>query len=216
MGSFDLAPREPRHQLRVGHRVRLAEAVQAQRAELADKRDVAKDGHFKIDVLSSRALAQLMEGVEGVYDGSSLPLDAPPFTPAMAAMLARGDNLGLTLAESPLCRAEFKAHAPTSVGDVAACLARIRPAARQSEGTIVYDDDAIRIVAEAVGCSTAEADGLRRGLAKRDPATASALRARLGASVYAALEAQADEAVHARRINLPVPTFGGLAERCAE
>lgn len=156
----------------------------------ADKRDVAKAGHFKIDVLSSRALAQLMEAVAGVYDGASLPLDAPPFTQSMAAMLARGDNLGLTLAESPLCRAEFKAHAPTSVGDVAACLARIRPAARQSEGTIVYDDDAIRIVAEAVGCSTAEADGLRRGLAKRDPATASALRARLGAPAYTALEAQ--------------------------
>lgn len=156
----------------------------------ADKREIAKAGHFKIDVLSSRALAQLMDAVSGLYDGATLPLDAPPFTAAMTELLASGGNIGVTLAESPLCRTEFILHPPRSVGDIAACLAGIRPAARQSEGHIVYDDDAIHMIADTVGCSTAEADGLRRQLSKRNPGTKTDLCIKMGKQQFNVLESK--------------------------
>ena len=86
----------------------------------------------------------------------------------MKALFASGNNLGITLAESPLCRSEFKSIQPKCVEDIAKCLALIRPAARESEGNIIYDDDAIEIIAKEVGCSEAQADAYRRGLAKKD------------------------------------------------
>ena len=153
-----------------------------------DKRDVAGDGRFKIDVLSSRALAQLVDALHG--SGVPLTLDHPPFTAAMVERLANGDNLGVTLAESPLCRAELRKVQPTCVGDIAACLALIRPAARDSDGTIVYDDDAIHIIAKTVGCTDAQADAYRRGLAKKKPDTVAALVQALGQDAYDALAKQ--------------------------
>lgn len=144
-----------------------------------DKRDVSKEGHFKIDVLSSRALSQLMEGL-GVSRAQAVHIDAPPFTSEMRAMLAAGDNIGVTLAESPLCRSELVRVQPTSVGEVAMCLALIRPASRESGGVIVYDDDAIRIIATEVGCTEAQADAYRRGMAKKDPETLRTLEKALG------------------------------------
>lgn len=144
-----------------------------------DKRDVAGRGQFKIDVLSSRALAQLHETIEAI-PGVELKLDEPPFTAGMIDMFASGNNVGLTLAESPLARAELVEQKPRSVSDVAACLALIRPAARQSKGTIIYDDDAIMIIQKALACSEAEADGLRRGIAKRDKEALRTVEQRLG------------------------------------
>lgn len=144
-----------------------------------DKRDVAGKGQFKIDVLSSRALAQLQDSVATV-PGAVLQLDEPPFTEEMAERFASGDNIGVTLAESPLARSEFIERRPRSVSEVAECLALIRPAARQSKGTIIYDDDAIAIIQKALGCSEAEADGLRRGMAKKDKAALRTVEERLG------------------------------------
>ena len=145
-----------------------------------DKRDVAGEGHFKIDVLSSRALSQLVHA-HNKANGGELHLDNPPFTDEVAELFATGNNIGITLAESPLCREEFMKSRPKSVSDVAACLARIRPAARQSKIEIVYDDDAIDVIQKALSCSEAEADGLRRGLAKRDTKAMAQVRRRLGA-----------------------------------
>ena len=145
-----------------------------------DKRDVAGEGHFKIDVLSSRALSQLVHA-HNKANGGELHLDNPPFTDEVAELFATGNNIGITLAESPLCREEFMKSRPKSVSDVAACLARIRPAARQSKIEIVYDDDAIDVIQKALSCSEAEADGLRRGLAKRDTKAMAQVRKRLGA-----------------------------------
>ena len=144
----------------------------------SDKRDTASSGHFKIDVLSSRALAQLAQCLDEV--GVELELDKPPFTPEMELLLANGDNIGITLAESPLCRAELMDVKPKSVRDIAAVLAGIRPAARQQEATIVYDDDAIDIIREGLDCSEGEADQFRRKLAKRDEEAEAELFQRLG------------------------------------
>jgi len=145
-----------------------------------DKRDVAGVGHFKIDILSSRALSQLVYAMK-LAGCPDLDLSNPPFTEAMVTALATGDNIGVTLAESPLCRDEFKRRKPKSVNDISECLARIRPAARQSKVDIVYDDDAIHIIQKALQCTEAEADAFRRGLAKRDTAAMNAVKRRLGA-----------------------------------
>ena len=46
---------------------------------------------------------------------------------------------------------------------------------------IVYDDDAIEIIQSALKCTEAEADGFRRGLAKRDDKAMTEVKKRLGA-----------------------------------
>lgn len=168
----------------------------------SDKRAAAKDGQFKIDVLSSRALAQLVHVMDRC--GRELHLEDPPFTQAMCDLFARGDNIGLTLAESPLSRGEQRARSPKSVEEVAACMALIRPAARKSEIQIVYDDDAIRLIARAAKIPEAEADCIRRKLSKNDPEAvrmlaatmdpeeAEALRKKLGSlSMYGFCKAHA-------------------------
>ena len=144
----------------------------------ADKRGAASSGHFKIDILSSRALAQLTQCLDEV--GVDLELDNPPFTPEMETLLASGDNIGITLAESPLCRAELMEVKPKNVRDIAAVLAGIRPAARQHEAAIVYDDDAIDIIRDNLDCSEAEADKVRRQLAKRDDEVQAQILDRIG------------------------------------
>ena len=151
----------------------------------ADKRVASKGGHFKIDVLSSRALAQLVHVTDQA--GVTLSLENPPFTEKMRALFARGDNIGLTLAESPLSRGEHTAKKPGSVEEVAACMALIRPAARKSEIQIVYDDDAIRLIADRAGVSEAVADSIRRKLAKHDEEGIHMLRESMGEENAAAL-----------------------------
>lgn len=147
-----------------------------------NKQDVAKEGRFKIDILSSRALSQLIDarryaGLEGPVDFEAGVEDA-----ATAALFHRGDNIGITLAESPLIRKAFMKFRPTCIEDVALCLAVIRPAAREArvaevsadlDAMFVYDDDAISIVAAALGCSDAEADRVRRRFAKGDKTVAA-------------------------------------------
>ena len=146
-----------------------------------DKRDISDTGHFKIDVLSSRALSQLVYAYRVIDGDRPLDLANPPFTDNMMKMFEIGDNIGITLAESPLCRSEFIKQKPKTVEDIAKCLALIRPAARQSKVDIVYDDDAIEIIQKALKCTEAEADGFRRGLAKRDDKAMNEVKKRLGA-----------------------------------
>lgn len=136
---------------------------------LADKRVIADRGFFKIDVLSSRALSQLVYALEKSNLNVTLKLDQPPWDDAMTELLANGNNIGITLAESPLCRSELMERKPCSVLNIAECLALIRPAARQSKCKLIFDDDAITMIQEALGCTEAKADHIRRRLAKKDP-----------------------------------------------
>ena len=146
-----------------------------------DKRDIADENLFKIDVLSSRALSQLSQIMSDV-GREIFPMDRPPFTEKMAHLFARGDNIGITLAESPLIREEFRTRKPKSVIEVAACMALIRPAARHAEGIIVYDDDAIMILKNNLKCSEALADSLRRKLAKGDRSAEKTIVSAIGTS----------------------------------
>lgn len=153
-----------------------------------NKEDVAKEHRFKIDILSSRALSQLMEARRYAGLSGEVSFDAFLEDEATATLFRTGDNIGLTLAESPLIRKAFLKIKPTTVDQVALCLALIRPAARKArvavadadlDAMFVYDDDAIEIVAKALKCSEAEADRFRRGFAKGDKVIGKELQRRL-------------------------------------
>ena len=129
---------------------------------VCDKRDIAGIGKFKIDILSSRGLAQLVDA----YGSSDIDISNPPFTLKMQELFENGYNIGLTLAESSLIRMQFKDIKPKNVEQVAQCLALIRPAAKKSSFGVIYDDDAIRIISKYVNCSEDDADYYRRKMSK--------------------------------------------------
>ena len=140
---------------------------------MLNKRDIAKDKHFKIDILSSRAMTQLYEA----NGFRRMDFEACLTDPATAELFATGNNIGITLAESPLIRKIFLKIRPKTVDEIAQCLAIIRPAARDArvaettkdlDTLFVYDDDAIDMIAKKLSCSFAEADRFRRGLTKGD------------------------------------------------
>ncbi len=157
---------------------------------ILNKQDVAKEKHFKIDILSSRALSQLLEARKfaGITADANSCLAATDHDAATADLFRRGDNIGITLAESPLIRKAFMRFRPTCLEDVALCLAIIRPAARDAraaetmadlENMFVYDDDAIEIVSDTLGCSDAEADQYRRAFSKGDKKAIARIKGRI-------------------------------------
>lgn len=161
---------------------------------MLNKHDIAKDKNFKIDILSSRALTQLYEA----YDFKEIPFTECMHDEATIRLLQAGDNIGLTLAESPLIRKSFLKIQPSCLEHVAQCLAIIRPAARDArfaersddlDAYFVYDDDAITMIMEAVGCSAAEADRYRRAVAKGNRPAIKELKEKLGQKheIFAAL-----------------------------
>jgi len=135
-----------------------------------NKDQVEKKNLIKIDILSNRALAQL-------NDLSNQPLnDYPEEDQATSDLLSRGDNMGITIAESPAMRKIFTSMKPKTRSDVAFALALLRPAAA-AEGNkdkilnghdpvLVFDDDAIDKFRELTGCTEAQADNYRRAFAK--------------------------------------------------
>ena len=114
-----------------------------------DKRDVSKDRNFKIDILSSKGISQLLTHYSTINKELS-------FTSSMTDknvfdLFKKGENIGITLAESPLIRKTFLMFQPETVEDLAICLSVIRPIAKESrkEGKvqgIIYDDDAIDLI----------------------------------------------------------------------
>lgn len=138
-----------------------------------DKNDVSKTKNFKIDILSSRGISQLI-GVRGKDD---IDFNDCPFDEATYNMLQRGDNIGVTLAESPLMRKALIKIKPKSVHDLAVCLAIIRPAAKETryaandidyESKFIFDDDAITLLASYLSIDEALADKYRRCIAKNE------------------------------------------------
>ena len=141
-----------------------------------NKHDVSNNKQFKIDILSSRALAQLYQSLgfkninfEKHYEDNKTK-----------ELLMNGDNIGLTFAESPLIRKSFMKIKPKTVDEIAICLSIIRPAAKDSrdfteveelDDMFVFDDDAIDIISKALKCDEDLADKYRRGFAKGDETT---------------------------------------------
>jgi DNA polymerase III alpha subunit len=135
-----------------------------------NKDQVEERGLIKIDILSNRALAQLAD-----LDNNSLAT-YPEYDDLTSELLSAGNNMGITIAESPAMRKIFTSMKPKSRMDVAFALALLRPAAA-AEGNkdkilnghdpvLVFDDDAIDKIQDILGCSEAEADNYRRAFAK--------------------------------------------------
>ena len=135
-----------------------------------DKRDVSKTKNFKIDILSSRGLSQLI-GICGMnIDFNDCPYDEKTYK-----LLQNGDNIGITLAESPLMRKALINVKPKSIDDIATCLAIIRPTAKDTRKEIneidlktkfVYDDDAINLLSKKLNIDEELADKFRRCISK--------------------------------------------------
>lgn len=141
-----------------------------------DKHDVETRGHYKIDILSSRGLAQLV-------DLSDRPLfDYPDEDSLTEALWARGDSLGVTGGESPAFQKAAAGLDAKNRHDIILASALIRPAAaagtkkvaffdkwrtHREQSALVYDDDCIAAISKTLGVSEAKADLLRRDITKR-------------------------------------------------
>ncbi len=145
-----------------------------------NKDDTEKQGFIKIDVLSNRGLAQLIDIC------ADRPFTAYPTRDAATERIfEKGWNLGITFGESRGMRKLFMEMRPRNMNDIAVALALIRPAAAAEgrkqeflekwkvgktdnplERPIIYDDDAICKVRMALGCDVAEADTWRKAFAK--------------------------------------------------
>ena len=143
---------------------------------LLDKYEIEDLEHFKIDILANRGLSQLWECEERDL------MDYPEHDEATAELLASGDVLGVTQAESPAMKRLFRAIQPTSRADCVLATALVRPVAtvgrRRASAfqdwtkdnfsdTIVFEDDAISLIGEILGCDQYEADMWRRAFAKK-------------------------------------------------
>lgn len=135
-----------------------------------DKRDIADKENFKIDILSSRGISQIIDVFGKDIDFNDCPYDEKIYT-----LLQKGENIGLTLAESPLMRKALKLVRPKNIDDIAKCLAIIRPAAKDTrlgledvdfDTPFVYDDDAIEIISKTLSISYSLADKFRRCISK--------------------------------------------------
>ena len=159
-----------------------------------NKEEVSKNKQFKIDILSSRALTQLFEA----QNFKQIDFDSHMDDAATAALFARGDNMGITLAESPLMRRALLQHKPRNIDDIAKCLAIIRPAAKKARSldatdAIIYDDDAITLIQKMVGCDAEEADNLRRIITKTPKKDLKRILASEGIELSAATEKALDD-----------------------
>lgn len=144
---------------------------------LLDKYEIEDLEHFKIDILANRGLSQLWEIEQRPLD------DYPEHDEATSDLLSRGDILGVTQGESPAMKRLFRAIRPRSKSDCTLATALIRPVATQGrrrasffqdwskdgfQDTIVFEDDAIELISEILGCDQYTADMWRRAFAKKN------------------------------------------------
>ena len=143
-----------------------------------NKVEVEDAGYIKIDVLSNRGISQLMSISDRHID--DYPLDKKVFK-----LFAKGNNIGITHAESRGMRKIFMTLKPKSIKDLAIAMALIRPAASKNyqksaflkdysqyknEETrnkyIIFDDDATLFIKRLLDCDISEADNFRRAFSK--------------------------------------------------
>jgi len=151
--------------------------LNAENQILLDKYEIEDLDHFKIDILANRGLSQLW------HISDQHLLDYPEHDEATAELLSSGDVLGVTQAESPAMKRLCKATKPQSREDCVLATALIRPVATMGRRkasffqdwsqdnfskTIVYEDDAISLISEILGCDHYEADMWRRAFAKKN------------------------------------------------
>jgi len=151
--------------------------INAENQILLDKYEIEDLEHFKIDILANRGLSQLWEIEQRELS------DYPEYDTKTSELLSRGDILGVTQGESPAMRRLFRAIRPQSKSDCTLATALIRPVATQGrrkasffqdwskdgfQDTIVFEDDAIEIISDILGCDNYTADMWRRAFAKKN------------------------------------------------
>ena len=144
---------------------------------LLDKYEIEDLEHFKIDILANRGLSQLWEISQQHIN------DYPEYDDKTSELLSNGDVLGVTQGESPAMKRLFRALKPKSKSDCTLATALIRPVATQGrrrasffqdwskdgfQDTIVFEDDAIELISEILGCDQYTADMWRRAFAKKN------------------------------------------------
>jgi len=155
-----------------------------------NKDEVEEKGLIKVDLLCNRALSQLNDLSD--KDISSYPFEDKKVT----EMFAKGDSLGLTFAESPAQRRICKKIGIKNRDDIVFALALIRPlpsadgrklkvidhyvSYRNSAGFLVYDDDGIKMIMDAIACSESDAELYRKGFAKKDIQKIEEFKTKLG------------------------------------
>jgi DNA-directed DNA polymerase III PolC len=148
-------------------------------------------GLVKIDLLGNRALSTVDEAVRTGGVGA-----APDRDPDTVALLQRGDTVGVNQLESPAMRHLLIQIRPEGMDDVIQALALIRPGAAgggrkkcfvrrrrgeepvqyshpalvalldETQGLMIYEDDALRVVQALTGLPAADADRFRKRIAK--------------------------------------------------
>ena len=133
-----------------------------------NKINVSENKNFKIDILSSCGLSQLYY----CHSFENIDFNSHIGDPKTIELLSRGDNIGLTLAESPLMRKALLLIKPKTIMDLAICLSIIRPAAKNARKefeigkyfrkSLIFDDDAIHLISKLLNCDEELADKIRR------------------------------------------------------
>ena len=136
-----------------------------------NKHDISNLKMFKIDILSSCALSQLFF----CNDKKLINFENNLNDPLTIKLLQSGDNIGLTLMETPLMKKALLLVKPKNIYDLAIVLSIIRPAAREAKinfnnhnNHIIFDDDYIFVISNLLNCNEDYADKLRRLYSKGD------------------------------------------------
>ncbi|MFO0877281.1 MAG: DNA polymerase III subunit alpha [Gemmataceae bacterium] len=152
-------------------------------------------GLVKIDLLGNRALATVDEAIRhagaGIPSSTACADD-----PATLALVRAGDTLGVTQLESPAMRHLLIQMRPRGLDDIIQSLALVRPGAAsigmkerfirrrqglepfelthsllrrllgETEGLMIYEDDALRLIQALTGLPPADADRFRKRVSK--------------------------------------------------
>lgn len=163
----------------------------AQNQILLDKHEVEDLAILKVDVLSNRGLTQLVD-IQG-----KRPWEYPDLDPDTVDLMSQCRTIGITQGQSPVFRRVLKNLDVRCRDDVILCSALIRPAAVtgrrkatffreiqkpgvQYRGGLVYDEDAISLISDTIGCNPADADMYRRAFIKGNEEVAMEFIQRIG------------------------------------
>ena len=142
-----------------------------------DKSSLSKKKLFKIDILSNRSMSILKEIYEN-YTNNDLENYIP--CEKTFELFAKGNNVGLIIAESVLMKRAFTKFKPKTFEEISNCLAIVRPLAKFTRDNkidpniifnIIYDDDLIIFISNIMKCDESTADTIRRKIAKLDEET---------------------------------------------
>lgn len=163
-------------------------------------------GLLKMDFLGLRNLTvidhavRLVERMGEKVDWATVPLDDP----AVYALLGRGETLGIFQLEAGWVQDLLRQLRPASFEDIVAIVALVRPGPmeqipeyqrakqggarylhpslepilKDTYGVMIYQEQVMQVVSQLAGFTLAQADLLRRGMAKKKPELVAAQRVR--------------------------------------